>query len=170
MFNSYSRKDEALVAMKVNDYFPILGTQCTYPTIPGPPVGPCPRIERGRGRGTGEHYRVPAADDFRVADSNQVVEPDNRPDLAYEIPAMLNPALPTGIRLPWNDLTNPLGMEEIPANSATNMENIDNIDFAWPDSEHSWFLEGEFWQIWPWYEYLTRENEQNRMIIPSGRE
>lgn len=44
------------------------------------------------------------------------------------------------------------------------------LDLAWPDSEHSWFLEGEFWQIWPWYEYLTREDEQNRMIIPSGKE
>ncbi len=170
LFNSFTRKDGALVAMKVNDYLPILGTQCTYPTIPGPPVGPCPRIERGFGRGIGEHYRVPVADGFQVADANRVAEPDNRPDLAYEIPAMLNPALPTGIRFPWDDLTNPLGMEEIPENSATNMENIDTIDLAWPDSEHSWFLEGDFWEVWPWFEFLTREDEQNRMIIPSGKE
>jgi len=164
MFNSFTRNDEALVAMKINDYFPVLGPPCVYP-MPGPPPGPCPREERRDGRGSGQHYRVPVADELLVGDT------DNRPDLGYEIPALLNLEFPTGIRFLWNDLTNPLGMDEVPLNSVTNIDNIDTAELAWPEGEHSWFLEGPIWEIWPWYEFFTRPSgEPPRMIIPSGEE
>jgi hypothetical protein len=171
MYNSFTRNDEALVAMKVNDYYPILGTICTYPSLPGLPVSWCPRVNRLHGRGVGAHYRVPVADGYRVRDPSGVPNPDNRPDLAYEIPALLNSAPPLGISMPWEAVTNPLGMEEAPENSMSTLHSIDTMELAWPESEHSWFLEGEFWEIWPWYEFLTMPSGENQeMIIPSGEE
>jgi len=179
MYNSFTRNDEALVAMKINDYLPILGTLCTYPTLPGLPIAPCPRVERAQSRGAGEHYRVPVADGIRVRDASGAGEPDNRPDLSYEIPALLDSDPPGGFHLPWDDLlippwnalTNPLGMEEAPENSKTTIHNIDTMSLAWPEAEHSWFLEGDLWEIWPWYEFLTRPSgEDQKMIVPSGKE
>lgn len=179
MYNSFARHDEALVAMKINDYLPILGTLCTYPTLPGLPIAPCPRVERAQGRGTGEHYRVPVADEFRVRDASGEGEPDNQPDLGYEIPALLASNPPGGFQLPWvdlsippwNALTNPLGLEEAPENPKKTLHNIDTKFLAWPEAEHSWFLEGDLWETWPWYEFLARPSgEDKKMIIPSGEE
>jgi hypothetical protein len=179
MYNSFTRKDEALVAMKFNDSVPIFKIPCTYPKIPGPPLGICPRVDRTHGRGSGQNYRVPVADGIRVWDSTGAGIPENWPDLAYEIPALLDSDPEGGFHLPlddllippWNALTNPLGMEAAPGNSMNTLHSIDTMELAWPETEHSWFLEGELWEIWPWYENLTTESGiPPRAIIPPGEE
>jgi hypothetical protein len=164
MFNSYASQDAALIAMKINDVFPVTGPQCVYP-LPGPTLGPCPRGERRLGRGSGANFRVPVADDFHVGDE------ENRPDLWYEIPALLNLENPNGHLLPWNEVSSPLGMVEMPTSAGVNTSSIVAEDLGWPDTEHSFFLRQDFAKTWEWFEFLTTslESQPNR-IVPTGEE
>jgi len=118
------------------------------------------------GRGSGSHYRVPIADEIRVG------EDDNRPDLGYEIPAMLNPGFPNGHQsYVLRNVSWPLGMVPITENSSDNINNIDATLHGWPVDQHSWFLEGPFAEISQWYRNLTNKTLDLPLgIIPAGKE
>jgi len=169
MFNSFAPKDRVLTLMRFNDALPVLGTQCAYPLVPGSgptAIGPCPRVERRSGRGTGSYYRVPVEDEVRVGFS------DNRPDLGYEIPAMLNPDFPYGDHTyVLRNVSKPLGMVKISENSSENILSLDATLFGWRQYQHSWFLEGPLPEISQWYRNLTRETQDLPTgIIPAGME
>ena len=62
-------------------------------------------------------------------------------------------------------------MVAIKENSEEKFKSIDSSLLGWPDDEHSWFLEGDYAVIWPWYESLTEKTEEQPAgIIPAGKE
>ena len=166
MFNSYSVKDRVLFGMQLNDLLGALGPQCPSPySDPRHPTAPCPREPRWLGRGFGSNYRVPVADDFLVGDS------ENRPDLWYEIPALLDSESPMPSMLPWENITKPLGTVAIRDRPDGKIVSFNASEYGWPETEHSWFLEGNLAENWAWFEYLTKKSEDlPNGIIPSGEE
>ncbi len=167
MFNSYASQDSVLTLMRFNDVLPELGPRCPVDTGDGQTITrPCPRQLRGEGRGSGQHYRVPVADEFLVGDV------ENHPDLGYEIPAMLNPDFPYVNPLDiLGHVSKPLGMVPITLNSPDNINGIDATLHGWPIDKHSWFLEGPFAEISQWYRNLTIKTlDLPSGIIPAGKE
>jgi hypothetical protein len=88
---------------------------------------------------------------YRVGgpDSSDITE-GGTPDLADEIPAMLQPPTRYADYL-YTDLTHPLGMTWNPPTWASN---IFAEDFNWQPHEHSDYLEAPYWSIYRWYDHL----------------
>jgi hypothetical protein len=140
LFNSYAPADIALAAMRINDTF------ATFEL--GALSGP--RLEYGNGRGVPMYYRVPLGDGVPAG------EPENRPDLWFEIPPLVFGNLGVGQKPDVIDLVPPLG--SVP-NIHPDVFNIPAVNFGWRSDMHSDFLELALPDIWPWYRELFRKQE-----------
>jgi hypothetical protein len=153
LINSYVFLDEALMLMPVND------TLATYELgfLSGP------RLEYGSGRGVPLNYRVP------VGDGVPATEPENRPDLWFEIPPLVTRNLAVRQKPSPADLTRAIGA--VP-NEHPDAINIDAIETGWRRDKHSDFLELPLPAIWQWYQglFANRNDLEGMSILPVGEE
>jgi hypothetical protein len=96
------------------------------------------------------YYRVPLGDGVPAG------EPENRPDLWFEIPPLVFGNLGVGQKPDVIDLVPPLG--SVP-NIHPDVFNIPAVNFGWRSDMHSDFLELALPDIWPWYRELFRKQE-----------
>ncbi len=153
LFNSYTLLDKALMLMPIND------TLATYELgfLSGP------RLEYGNGRGVPLNYRVP------IGDGVQATEPENRPDLWFEIPPLVMRNLAVGQKPSPADLTRAVGAMP---NMHPDATNIYASDYGWRNDKHSDFLVLSLPEIWMWYQELFKKREElgDRGILPVGEE
>ena len=151
IINSYSPEDRALWLMKVGNWYASSGNNRDR------------RVDRAFDRGTAKHFRVPVADGLLASD------PENRPDLSLEIPALIKGNVL--MTYPgWNDFTSPLGTVPNPLVGTYSILAVG--DLGWTEKGHSDFLAEPFSTVWPWYEKLMAldENLGNESVLPRGEE
>ena len=98
-------------------------------------------------------------------DGLQVEDLGNRPDLWFEIPALLNDETLEFTHPGVSDITSPLGSN---INENSSIYHIDAAEFGWDQTTHSDFLEKTFPLIWPWYERLTEKSGDPQGNFPNG--
>ena len=104
-----------------------------------------------------------------VGDGVPASDPENRPDLWFEIPPLVMRNLGVGQKPSPGDLTRAIGA--VP-NGHTDAINIDAIEYGWRPDKHSDFLGLSMSEIWLWYQELfrSREDLEGMSILPVGEE
>ncbi len=99
----------------------------------------------------------------------QATEPENRPDLWFEIPPLVMRNLAVGQKPSPADLTRAVGAMP---NMHPDATNIYASDYGWRNDKHSDFLVLSLPEIWMWYQELFKKREElgDRGILPVGEE
>jgi hypothetical protein len=154
IINSYSPGDSALFWMRIGDWLDFRKKASD-------------RVDKQFDRGNPLNYRVPVQDGIPVGD------PENRPDLALEIPALISGDI-LRIYPKYSDFTQPLGTVSNPLSGTISIPAAGGL--GWSEKGHSDFLTGSLSAIWQWYEGIMTErsdmptDDGYESILPRGKE